>query len=95
MSICKQCIHKDDPSWNNIICLSCRIGSAPKSVIKLLPASAAQLLNRVNKAFQMMLMTGPPSKPADEKDIMVLGDLALQFTSVAFKVKEPDSTVHP
>ena len=73
-------------SKNSLRSFSCRIGAAAKSVIRLLPAAAAQLLKRVCQAFQAMQDPQSSETPLNKQDVVSLGEAALQLTSVAFKV---------
>lgn len=64
----------------------CRIGAAAKSVIRLLPAAAAQLLKRVHQVYQAKQSLQSSCTSLTNEDIISLGETAMQFTSVAFKV---------
>ncbi len=76
-----------------LTCLCCRIGAASKSVIRLLPASAAQLLKEMHQAFQAVPSRDMTSRQADKQEAVALGEAAMQFASIAFKVKTYSTSV--
>ena len=70
-----------------------RIGAASKSVIRLLPASAAQLLKEMHQAFQAVPSRDMTSRQAHKQEAVALGETAMQFASIAFKVKNHSTSV--